>query len=236
MAITVRPSWDFQPEQARNDALRAVQDEDAGRVRHRRPQPRGPGGGCAGWPTCARPRRPSLGHITRLIPYRRADTLALDEMTRRSLELVAHAPRRQARGLAAERDRLLGDADGGAAAVGMAHVAADVDRADRRTARRRRGAFQPVGPARRSEEPARPVVRPGAAGGAGRNRPGDAPRPGRAGQDPRASCPSSRPGSPRGSRSGSTSSRRPSSSARRSGRRSRPLWSTTRRWRSRKGA
>ena len=33
-------------------------------------------------------QKTSLGHITRLIPYRRADTLALDEMTRRSLELV----------------------------------------------------------------------------------------------------------------------------------------------------
>ena len=65
----------------------------------------------------------------------------------------------------------------------MAHVAADVDRTDRRAARGRRRAFQPVGPARRSAELARPVVRPGAAGGAGRHRPGDAARPGRPGQD-----------------------------------------------------
>ena len=35
-----RPSWDFQPEQARNDALRPVQDDDPGRLRHRRPRPR----------------------------------------------------------------------------------------------------------------------------------------------------------------------------------------------------
>ena len=40
------------------------------------------------WLTSRETQKTSLGHITRLIPYRRADTLALDEMTRRSLELV----------------------------------------------------------------------------------------------------------------------------------------------------
>ena len=40
------------------------------------------------WRICVIPRRSSLGHIARVTPYRRADTLALDEMTRRSLELV----------------------------------------------------------------------------------------------------------------------------------------------------
>jgi len=33
-------------------------------------------------------QRSSISHITRLTPYRRAETLALDEMTRRSLELT----------------------------------------------------------------------------------------------------------------------------------------------------
>ena len=33
-------------------------------------------------------QKSSIGHITRLTPYRRAETLALDEMTRRSLELT----------------------------------------------------------------------------------------------------------------------------------------------------
>ena len=33
-------------------------------------------------------QKTALGHITRLIPYRRGETLALDEMTRRSLELT----------------------------------------------------------------------------------------------------------------------------------------------------
>ncbi len=33
-------------------------------------------------------QKTSLGHITRIAPYRRSDVMALDEMTRRSLELV----------------------------------------------------------------------------------------------------------------------------------------------------
>src|SRR6201999_2896379 len=33
-------------------------------------------------------QKTSIGHITRLTPYRRGETLALDEMTRRSLELT----------------------------------------------------------------------------------------------------------------------------------------------------
>ena len=134
----------------------------------------------------------------------------------------AHAAGRQTRGFAAERDRLLGDPDGSAALVRMAHVAADVDRIDRRAPRGGRGAFQPVGPAGRFAELAGPVVRPRAAGGtdlapAGRLRATWSPWPRRS-----ASCPSSRRGSRPGSRSGSTSSRRPSSSARRSAPRSRP--------------
>ena len=33
-------------------------------------------------------QKSSLGHIIRLTPYRKVDTLGLDEMTRRSLELT----------------------------------------------------------------------------------------------------------------------------------------------------
>ena len=70
------------------DALRAVPHDDAGRLRRRRPRRRGPGRRGARWRTCARRRRRRSGHITRLVPYRRGEMLALDEMTRRSLELT----------------------------------------------------------------------------------------------------------------------------------------------------
>jgi DNA mismatch repair protein MutS len=85
--ITVRPSWDFQPEQSRKILYemfgtttlagfgiddRALEVQAAGALAaYLRDM-----------------QKSSLAHITRLIPYRRADTLALDEMTRRSLELV----------------------------------------------------------------------------------------------------------------------------------------------------
>ena len=184
MALTVRPSWDFQPEQARAtlfDQFKTTTLAGFG-IDDRSLEVQAAGALMA---YLRETQKTSLGHITRLIPYRRADTLALDEMTRRSLELVRTLREGKREGSLLERDRLLGDPDGCAAVVGMAHVAPDVDRIDRRTARGGRGAFQPVGPARRSEELAGPVVRPGAAGGAHRHRPGDAPRPGRAGQDPR---------------------------------------------------
>jgi DNA mismatch repair protein MutS len=86
-AITSRPSWDFQAEQARKALFEhfgtttlagfgvddyAVEVQAAGAlVAYLRDTQKG-----------------SIGHITRLVPYRRAETLALDEMTRRSLELT----------------------------------------------------------------------------------------------------------------------------------------------------
>jgi DNA mismatch repair protein MutS len=86
-SITSRPSWDFQAEQARNalfDHFRtttlagfgvddhAVEVQAAGAlVAYLRETQKG-----------------SIRHITRLVPYRRGETLALDEMTRRSLELT----------------------------------------------------------------------------------------------------------------------------------------------------
>ncbi len=85
-------------------------------------------------------QKTSLGHITRLIPYRRADTLALDEMTRRSLELVRTLREGKREG------SLLSVIDCSATPMGarllsrMAHVSPDFDRIDRRTARGGRGA------------------------------------------------------------------------------------------------
>jgi DNA mismatch repair protein MutS len=86
-AITIRPSWDFQAEQARKTLFeqfgtttlagfgvddRGIEVQAAGAiVAYLRDT-----------------QKSSLGHITRIVPYRRADTLALDEMTRRSLELA----------------------------------------------------------------------------------------------------------------------------------------------------
>ncbi len=85
--ITVRPSWDFQPEQARQtlyDLFRTTTLGGFG-VDDRSVEVQAAGALAA---YLRDTQKTSLGHITRLVPYRRADTLALDEMTRRSLELV----------------------------------------------------------------------------------------------------------------------------------------------------
>ena len=87
MALTVRPSWDFQAEQARTtlfDQFRTKTLAGFG-VDDRGVEVQAAGALLA---YLRETQKTSLGHITRLIPYRRADTLALDEMTRRSLELV----------------------------------------------------------------------------------------------------------------------------------------------------
>jgi DNA mismatch repair protein MutS len=86
-AITVRPSWDFQPDQARQTlfgqfgttTLAGFGVDDRGLEVQ-----------AAGALTAylRETQKTALGHITRLVPYRRAETLGLDEMTRRSLELV----------------------------------------------------------------------------------------------------------------------------------------------------
>jgi len=85
--ITVRPSWDFQPEQARktlHEQFRTTTLAGFG-IDDRSPEVQAAG---ALTSYLRETQKSSLGHITRLTPYRRADTLALDEMTRRSLELV----------------------------------------------------------------------------------------------------------------------------------------------------
>ena len=86
-AITSRPSWDFQADQARKALFEhfgtttlagfgidddAVEVQAAGAlVEYLRETQKG-----------------AIGHITALTPYRRGETLAVDEMTRRSLELT----------------------------------------------------------------------------------------------------------------------------------------------------
>jgi DNA mismatch repair protein MutS len=86
-AITVRPSWDFQPEQARKTLYEQFGTTSLGGfgVDDRSIEVQAAGALAA---YLRETQKTSLGHITRLVPYRRADTLALDEMTRRSLELV----------------------------------------------------------------------------------------------------------------------------------------------------
>ena len=85
--ITSRPSWDFQAEQARSALHEQFQtkslagfgvEDDALEV-------------VAAGALIAYLRetqKSSLGHLTRLVPYRRGDAMGLDEMTRRSLELT----------------------------------------------------------------------------------------------------------------------------------------------------
>ncbi len=85
--ITSRPSWDFQLEQARNTLHEQFHTKTLGGfgVDDRSPEVQAAGALAA---YLRETQRTALGHITRLVPYHRADTLALDEMTRRSLELV----------------------------------------------------------------------------------------------------------------------------------------------------
>ncbi len=85
--MTVRPSWDFQPEQARKtlfEHFRTTTLAGFG-IDDRATEVQAAGALMA---YLRDTQKSSLGHIARLAPYRRADTLALDEMTRRSLELV----------------------------------------------------------------------------------------------------------------------------------------------------
>ncbi|AMV39950.1 DNA mismatch repair protein MutS [Planctomyces sp. SH-PL62] len=85
--VTTRPSWDFQAEQARK-ALHehfGVATVEGFGVDDRGPEIQAAGALVA---YLRETQKSSLGHIARLTPYRRADVLALDETTRRSLELT----------------------------------------------------------------------------------------------------------------------------------------------------
>ncbi|QEH38245.1 DNA mismatch repair protein MutS [Aquisphaera giovannonii] len=87
LAVTIRPSWDFQPEEARktlHDQFRTATLEGFG-VDDRALEVQAAGALVA---YLRETQKSSLGHIVRLTPYRRAETLSLDEMTRRSLELT----------------------------------------------------------------------------------------------------------------------------------------------------
>jgi DNA mismatch repair protein MutS len=87
LAVTSRPSWDFQPDQARAtlfDHFRTTTLDGFG-VDDHAPEVQAAGALVA---YLRETQKSTLGHIVRLTPYRRAETLALDEMTRRSLELT----------------------------------------------------------------------------------------------------------------------------------------------------
>lgn len=86
-SVTIRPSWDFQAEQARKTLFEqfGVTTLEGFGVDDRGLEVQAAGALVA---YLQETQKSSLGHITRLIPYRKADVLALDETTRRSLELT----------------------------------------------------------------------------------------------------------------------------------------------------
>jgi DNA mismatch repair protein MutS len=87
LAVTARPSWDFQPEQARRTLHEhfGTTTLDGFGVDDRAVEVQAAGALVA---YLRETQKSSLGHLVRLTPYRKADTLGLDEMTRRSLELT----------------------------------------------------------------------------------------------------------------------------------------------------
>jgi DNA mismatch repair protein MutS len=86
-SFTIRPSWDFQAEQARKVLFEQFKTTtlDGFGVDDRAVEVQAAGALVA---YLRETQKTSLAHINRIVPYRRADTLSLDEMTRRSLELV----------------------------------------------------------------------------------------------------------------------------------------------------
>jgi len=87
LAVTIRPSWDFQPEEARKTLYEqfGTTTLDGFGIDDRALEVQAAGALVA---YLRETQKSSLGHIIRLTPYRKADTLGLDEMTRRSLELT----------------------------------------------------------------------------------------------------------------------------------------------------
>ena len=87
LAITTRPSWDFQGEQARTALFEHFKTATLAGfgIDDHAPEVQAAGALIA---YLRETQKSSIGHITRLTPYRRSETLALDEMTRRSLELT----------------------------------------------------------------------------------------------------------------------------------------------------
>ncbi len=87
LAVTPRPSWDFVPEQAKkslHDQFRTTTlggfgvDDDSAEVQA--------AGALVAY--LRDTQKTAISHITRLTPYHRKEVMALDEMTRRSLELT----------------------------------------------------------------------------------------------------------------------------------------------------
>jgi DNA mismatch repair protein MutS len=85
--ITPRPSWDFQAEQARSTLFQQLGTKTLAGfgVDDHAPEVIAAGALVA---YLRETQKSALGHLTRLTPYRRGQTLALDETTRRSLELT----------------------------------------------------------------------------------------------------------------------------------------------------
>src|SRR5215218_9728644 len=85
--ITARPSWDFLADQARSALFEHFGTTTLAGfgIDDQAPEVSAAGALVA---YLRDTQKSSLGHLTRLSAYRRADVLALDEMTRRSLELT----------------------------------------------------------------------------------------------------------------------------------------------------
>ena len=86
-AITARPSWDFVPEQAQKALYDQFRTQTLGGfgVDDDSPEVQAAGALVA---YLRDTQKTAIGHITRLTPYHKAAVMALDEMTRRSLELT----------------------------------------------------------------------------------------------------------------------------------------------------
>ncbi len=87
LAVTPRPSWDFVPEQARKVLHEHFGTTTLGGfgVEDEAPEVQAAGALIA---YLRETQKAAIGHIARLTPYHRREVLALDEMTRRSLELT----------------------------------------------------------------------------------------------------------------------------------------------------
>ena len=149
-------------------------------------------------------QKSSLGHLTRLTPYRRARRLGARRDDPPQPGADADPPRGQARRLAAPGHRPDRHADGGPAAGRLADLAPD--RARRRSPSGTRPSPSCVGDARPPRRPPRrrsgEALRPGAARGPGRHRPGHAARPGRRWPDAGPPAQDQGPARPPGARRG----------------------------------
>ena len=202
LAVTSRPSWDFQPEQARKRS-----SSTSGRRRWTGsastttpPRSRPPGALVA---YLRETQKSSLGHITRLTPYR----TRRDAGTRRDDPpqpgADADPPRRQARRLAAPVIDRTGTPMG--ARLLADWLTSPLTRPEPIAERHDAVAelVTRLGLARRPARRPGRGLRPGAAGGAGRHRPSHAARPRRTGAHAGPAAEDQGPARPPGGRSGS---------------------------------